>query len=360
MCSGVYIVTVSDSVGHVINDTVNITAYPVPHPVLTHTDTAICDGHSAKICVTQAFARYLWFSADGDTTSCFYPVSYGADTVQVTHANGCTATATATVAVYYPDTFSIERSTKAICNGDSVQLCATGEYPHYLWNTSDTTYCIEVRTPGVYKLQVTNSEGCVAVDSAMVHAFSIDSPIVTSNKTDICPGDSAQLCVTQAFAHYLWNTYGSMACTTAYSAGNYTVQVSDTNGCSETGSATVSALSADSAEIMANKTFMCAGDSARLCVSPLPDSPAYQWNTGAATQCIYGISSGNYFITVTNHYGCTSESNVISLSVCSSIPEIAIEEEGDTIYLGNISGLGSCFVMMAYRNDTPVTSLTAM
>ena len=60
----------------------------------------------------------------------------------------------------------------------------------YLWNTSETTQTISVSNPGLYTVQVTDTNGCIGYDTTLV---SIIDPTINQIDTNICIGDSMVL-----------------------------------------------------------------------------------------------------------------------------------------------------------------------
>jgi hypothetical protein len=80
--------------------------------------------------------------------------------------------------------------------------------------------------------------------------------------------------------------------------------------------------------ISANQTTFCASDSAQICAPA--GMAAYQWNTGATTNCINTSQAGNYYVTVSDNRGCTATSNHLAIAVYPS-PPISISVNGDTL-----------------------------
>jgi len=61
---------------------------------------------------------------------------------------------------------------------------------------------------------------------------------------------------------------------------------------------------------------------------------SYLWNTGATTQTISISSPGNYYVTVTNMFGCTNTDNILlSYSVLAEIVSVNINNNSATIVL---------------------------
>ncbi|MCB0792455.1 MAG: hypothetical protein H6595_04710 [Flavobacteriales bacterium] len=118
------------------------------------------------------------------------------------------------------------------CLGDSVMLDA-GPYAAFLWNTADTLQGIYVDSDGAYDVQVTDAMECHDVDTIQVtFAPPPTMPVITSsNGIDLS---------TMASGDLQWHLDGTAltgatgADWTAMTNGDYTVTVTDANGCSAT------------------------------------------------------------------------------------------------------------------------------
>jgi hypothetical protein len=97
----------------------------------------------------------------------------------------------------------------SICVGSIFNITAqafeTRGKINYQWSTGDTIAAITVR-PSVstwYKVIVTDSSGCQAVDSVLIKL----NPVVKAfNDTIVCKGQNALLSASKGFKSYMWNT----------------------------------------------------------------------------------------------------------------------------------------------------------
>ena len=137
----------------------------------------------------------------------------------------------------------------------------------------------------------------------------------------VCTGDSVLLIAAAESAHtsqfsYQWSTGESGNTIHPSSNGLYTVTATADNGCSQTGSYTLS-LYPSPAGIISGDTVLCEGSNAVLSAS---GAWSYQWNTGTQGNSITVAAPGVYSCTFTNEYGCTSERSV----TVSTLSDIAI------------------------------------
>ncbi|OWY22209.1 hypothetical protein C7N43_22455, partial [Sphingobacteriales bacterium UPWRP_1] len=120
----------------------------------------ICSGDAITATTTANVSQWEWSTGlitteAAETT--FFPAAPGAYSVTLTDANGCTATAATTVALFEPPNPQINMLPD-IC---TVMLTASGGTT-YLWSTGETTPDIVVATPGIYSVTVTDANGCTA------------------------------------------------------------------------------------------------------------------------------------------------------------------------------------------------------
>ncbi|MEP7169902.1 MAG: gliding motility-associated C-terminal domain-containing protein, partial [Bacteroidota bacterium] len=107
-------------------------------------------------------------------------------------------------------------SSAAICNGDPVTLTANPGYSIYNWMpVNGNTTSITVTQPGIYYLQVTDTNQCSAMDSIAVTAHQISVPAVEGDT--ICAGDNAVL-TAAASATVRW--YASSSDTVSVNTGS--------------------------------------------------------------------------------------------------------------------------------------------
>lgn len=170
---------------------------------------------------------------------------------------------------------------------------------------------------GFYYLTVSNNGTCgTAGNSFEIKAL---NPFdMALSKTDLsCYGDSVgtALITTSGGSGnftYLWSNGDTLAQATNLKAQVYYVTVTDSLGCSQVDSATISQPS----EIAVNPTAMnvvCYGDSngtALTFVSGGNSPYTYLWSTGSDQTQISNLKSQVYYVTVTDNSGCFKQDSV--------------------------------------------------
>ena len=211
-------------------------------------------------------------------------------------------------------------TTVITCNNPSINLTATGS-GNYLWDNGSTNQNRTVIIAGTYSVSVINpAGGCFAVGSVTI--TSIPLPILTTANTNIqCYGQAtgtATVSVTYLAGPftYLWSPSGQ----TTFSAtnligGNYTVAVTDTNGCTTTSNVIhitqPSPLTLAGATHFSYTNITCFGAADGIIrVNPAGGiAPySYSWTPSIATTAtVSNLTPGTYSVLVTDFNGCTKQ-----------------------------------------------------
>ncbi len=361
--SGNYSVTVFNSAGcSAASAVTTIIVNPVPPvpDVTSDGHTTFCEGDSVTLTASLA-SSYQW--NNGATTRSITVTSSGDYRVTVANAAGCTAVSEAiTVDVQPAPTASVVPGDPVIriCENSSVVLTA-GPATSYLWSNGATTQSITVSFTGIYSVTVANAAGCTAaspatsviVEPAPIANITPGGPAIT-----ICEENSVTLTAGPANS-YLWSNGAITQSITVSSAGDYSVIVANTAGCSAT-SAVVSVVVQPnpSAAITADgPTAFCPGDSVVLTVS---GGGTYLWNNGATTQNITVFSTGNYSVNVTTAAGCTAAADtsvaVLPVAILSLLPNNTNCDNEDGSILVNASG-GSPVIGYTWNNGDTTQDL---
>jgi len=345
LSSGTYNVVVTDANGCTANTSVTIT-----EPTMLTASAVVtssyngqhiaCNGASdgeATVIVSGGTMGYTfqWDDPMNQTTAIATGLSSGTYNVVVTDANGCTATDSVTIIESAAISTSI-MSMDVTCNGGydgSADLTVSGGTAPYTfeWNFGATTEDISGIISGTYNVVVTDANGCTTTDSVTINApAAISTNIISTDVT--CNGSSngsADLTVSGGTAPYTfeWNFGATTEDISGLSSGTYNVVVTDANGCTATDSVTMNESAAISTSIMSMDVTCNGGSngSADLTVSGGTAPYTFEWNFGATTEDISGLSSGTFNVVVTDANGCTAtdsvtinESAAISTSIIST------------------------------------------
>jgi gliding motility-associated-like protein len=317
--SGTYSVTVTDANGcQGPSNSITVTVNTLAPPTITASGPiTFCQGGNVTLTCNPAGASYLW--SDGEVTQSIIVNASGNYTVTLTDANGCVATSTATIVTVnaLPTPSITAGGPITFCIGGSVTLTCNPAGASYLWSDGEVTQSIIVTTSGVFTVTLTDANGCVGTSlSTTVTVNPLPTPtITTSGSTAICAGSSVTLTCNPAGASYLWSTGAVTQSINVTTAGNYTVTLTDANGCVGTSAGTaVTVNPLPTPTITASgPTSFCVGQNVVLTCNPAGNS--YLWSTGAVTQSITVSTAGNYTVTLTDANGCVGTSAPTTITI---------------------------------------------
>ncbi len=284
--TGAYLVTVTDASGcsaqsAATNVTVN--ERPAIPVVTTSGPTTFCSGGSVNLTAPAGYA-YLW--SNGATSQSINVTSSGTFSVTVTNASGCSAQSgsTTVTANANPATPVVTASGPlTFCTGGSVTLTAPSGYS-YLWSNGATTQSINVTSSGTFSVTVTNASGCSAQSgstSVTVNANPATPIITAGGSTSICAGSNVTLTAPAGFS-YRWSNGATTQSINATAAGNYTVTVTNANGCSATSAPTTVTLKTSTALAQPSNITISRNTTGTLSVSATGTNLRYQWYQGTA------------------------------------------------------------------------------
>ncbi len=250
----------------------NINVHGLPNPEPVATPATVCPGQTAILIASNGL-NYAWSNGMSGNPIAVNPSVTSSYTVTATNSLGCTNSASVQVAVASPS--SVTASSNNPCLGSVFQLFASGG-AEYLWigpggflSSNQNPVVSNFATAalsGVYTVQVTDANGCIASNSVQVTVSSGLTPSITGNTT-ICAGGNTTLGLSATYSSYLWNTGATASTIPVTAAGTYSVTVSNAIGCSGVASVTVSSNPAPDVVIGVISNSVCAGSNLSLSAS---------------------------------------------------------------------------------------------
>lgn len=365
--AGSYTVTVTQNGCTATSAPVNISvnAAPVLPTISASGPTTFCQGGSVVL-TTNGISGIAW-NPGGQTTQSITVTQGGTYTVTAVTASGCTATSNPiTVTVNpVPATPVISASGPAVfCQGGSVNLSSSVS-SNIVWTPGGaTTPSISVNQNGTYTVTATNANGCTATSQPLTVTVNPTPPVpfITANgPTAFCQGGSVTLSSSSA-AGNTWNTSVTTQSISVSTPGNYSVTVTDINGCTATSApTTVTVFPQPATPIIfaSGPLTFCEGGSVVLSSSSSTDN---LWSTGETTQNITVDTTGNYFVTVSNTGGCSAVSSAVTVTLNPNPAPPVITVAGPNPFCAGgsttlISNLSSGIVWSnGLTNDTLVTT----
>ncbi len=286
--SGEYILAGTGTAG--VWKRISIRCVPV---IYASSATALCQGQSVTLSDSLG-SGYLW--SNGETTQSIVVTTAGNYSCNVTSCRNTSNILSVTVI----NIISLSGST-TLCQGESVTLTA-GSASSYLWSDRETTQSIVVTTAGNYSCNVTSSAcGIINTDTIVITVDTL-SCVITPGGATVCEGDSVVLTSSTATS-YNWSNGATTQSITVKSTDNYSVIVTDANGCSA-GSDTISVT------FHSNPPPPTINQDGNYLISS--DTTGNQWYlndtiiSGATGQLYIPAQSGIYTVEYTNGNGCSS------------------------------------------------------
>jgi hypothetical protein len=245
LAAGTYTVTATDANGCTAIATALITqpnALTVNTNATTPSAVGINDG-SASASASGGVPGYGYVWSNGGNTAGISGLAPGLYTVTATDANGCTATATATVPIIVCNLTAEASATSVRCFGTAsgtAEVFSSGGagVVSYAWSSAATGSSLDGLLPGVYTVTATDALGCTAVANDTVFA---PPSLLEVSATDIvaasCPttldGSAAPLVSGGWGDPYQFVFSWGLGGFANLGAGQYSFTVTDGGGCAQ-------------------------------------------------------------------------------------------------------------------------------
>ncbi len=316
--SGIYSVIVSNgSCSDSIS--VRVTINPVPVAGISG-PASFCTGQSEVLKASPVGLTYKWMkngqsqSATGDSLTVS---DSGIYSVVATNSSGCSDSTSVSVSVN-PLPVAAIAGPLSLCAGDSTLLKASPAGLRYQWEKDgqlepSSADSLTVTKSGTYSVIVSNASNCS--DSTSVSVSVNPSPVAgISGSLSFCEGNSTVLKASPAGLSYQWKKNGQQQSNTmdtfvVADSGDYSLIVSNSNGCSGSTTVHVVVNSLPVVSIAGTDTVTSTGT-----ILITTRAVSYLWSTGDTTQTISASNAGSYFVTVTDTNGCSSTSPVFDFA----------------------------------------------
>ncbi len=332
LTAGTYNVTVTDNLGCTATTSVTISNTPPPTLAATTTDESCGNSNgSIDLTVTGGTPPFTYSWSNGLTTEDIIGVGEGMYDVTVTDSLGCMATTSVTLANIPGPTLEVTPTNATDCNtaDGSIDLTVIGGTPPYSfdWDNdgigeNDDTEDLSGLASGPYNVLVTDANGCqFSIGTGIANA---NDPVIEMVITDpVNCGDTGDIdmTITSGTPPYTidWDIDGlgdndDTEDLTGVVGGVYTVIVTDADGCSSQGSASIKIIRPPAID----GTFTiptCGGTDGSITLTLFdPDGSGpytFDWdNDGTGDnddpQDLTGIGAGNYTVTVSNSINCVA------------------------------------------------------
>lgn len=277
----------------------------------------LCIGDTLMLAAPGFYSRYEW--STGETTRSIAVTRGGTYSVNVVDTLGCGERSMRTQ--WDIEDHTLVRpvlsasDTIRLCDGESVLLDA-GCCVTHRWSRGDTARAIEIRTAGLYWVDVIDEWGCRGrSDSVQVLFHPLPRPTVSAaGPREFCRGDSVVLTASE-HAAYRWSNGATSRSIVVRETGQYSVEVTDSTGCRATSPPLVVLVLPTPSPIVGflGPAALCAG--AETTLDAGDGYEQYRWSNGDTTRTTRVTEAGLYSVIVTTAKGCSGASPAVQVRV---------------------------------------------
>jgi gliding motility-associated-like protein len=233
---------------------------------------------------------------------------------------------------------------RSVCEIDGYQLTVDPSVPiflNYLWLPFDRfdfpdqqNPIINGAEPGWFVVQGTSVNQCFAIDSVYISQGLIQEFTLGAD-TNICIGTSVELSsgYDAGFTH-LWSTNDTTANITVNSTENYILALTSIDGCTTFDDINVTVRDLPIVDLGLDRAY-CIGEFEIL--DATNQNSTYAWSNFQQTPTIAAVETNEYYVTVTNEYGCVNSDTVNLVFNVNPIVNFTSVIECDSIILTNTS-----------------------
>ena len=321
LAAGTYSVTATDANNCTASQSFTLTA-PSAIVIAGTTSNPSCGQNNGNISVNASGGTgsktYLWNT--GAITAAINSLTAGLYTVTATDANNCSVSQSFTL--NSSSSIQVVASTTAVScfggNNGTASTSVTGASGTitYTWSNGMTGAAIQNLAAGTYFVTVLDQNGCSASTSVTVSqpaaltmsvsAVNISCGVGTGSASATASGGTAPY-------SFAWSNSATGNSSGTLSAGNYSVTVTDQNGCSVSQNFSITSSSGLSVSIQTS-AITCHNQndgSITAQVSGGTGPFSYSWNNGGSTANILSLAGGSYTVTVTDSQGCSGSATAV-------------------------------------------------
>ncbi|HEX7414157.1 MAG TPA: PKD domain-containing protein [Bacteroidia bacterium] len=340
LTAGPNTIIVKDGLGCSGSYQVILTA-PSPISVNVATVNLLCSGLSTGSATITAGggSGTMAYSTDGilyQSSNIFTNLGSGNYQVYVRDAGGCIGTNNFAISspkeILIANTGVLDVTCHGAANG-AISIVASGGTGSLQYSLDGTTYQASNNFSGLnggtYTIFVKDINGCTKTQTVLITEPAAIAVFASVSNVSCAGGHNGSVILNISGGNgpfmYSWSNHaGSGSAIYNVGAGNYSVTVSDENGCTKTLATTVTQPTNPliiNATIV-NATGSNANGSVNATVTGGTAPYSYSWSNSATTPNINGLLPGTYIVTITDANGCVT-SGVYTVGTATGIENVA-------------------------------------
>lgn len=379
LTGGTYSVLVTDKKGCTVTKSVTVPSTNAPTASTSVTDaTCLVNNGTGTAIPSGGTPNYTYLWTDGQTTSIATGLAPGTYSVTVKDQNGCSASTGINVAAAGGPTVTITPPKNDVScysgnNGSATATPVGGITPYtFLWSNGQTTSTATGLSVGTYSVVIRDKNSCSYQISAVISQPDAQLGTSTASSTNVsCNNGNDGIAIARVTGgtpnySYLWNNLATTSSITGLTAGNYSVTITDNNGCTMSTSVTITEPTTLTASAAKTDVACFDDNSGSASINPLGGNSSYTflWSNGQISSTATGLSIGAYSVLVTDNKGCTTTNSVIIsqpnlLTISPSQIDVSCNGLSDASAIINASG-GTPNYSYSWNNGQTTSTATGL
>jgi hypothetical protein len=272
---------------------------------------------------------YSWTASDGghivsgDSTMTPIVDSIGTYFLNVSNlSNGCRSADTTFVILSPAVTAAISAQNNVSCNGGAngtatVTPGGGNGLFKFAWSNGADAAVISDLPAGIYLVTVTDGENCSASTSVTISqpdllAANASATAQTLNGVNDGVATANPTGGTGGYT-YFWNNNANSQTISNLAPGNYTVTVTDANGCTSVQTVTVNSFNCALSASISGTNVTCFGENngaAAVSLNGAANPVVYEWSNGANTAAVSNLAPGFYSVEIMDGNNCPALLNI--------------------------------------------------
>lgn len=339
--AGSFNVTVTDANGCTATQTTSLTAATAPSITLNPVNsTCVLANGSITSVITNGTSPYTYAWSTGATVASLSNINAGSYTLTVTDFVGCTASQSVSISTSQLPVINLSPTNPScgLSNGAITSSVSQGNTPYsFAWSNGSSTNSIAALPAGTYSITVSTADGCTSTQSISLATTVVPTLSITPTATTCGLNNGAMTASASGAASpysFVWSNGASSAAISNLASGNYSVTVTSSNGCTASSSGSI-ASSVPPSLSLSTQPSTCGSANGSITSNATLGTPpySYAWSTGATSQNLANVLSGNYSLTVTDAIGCTASQSVALNNIAG--PTVTVTPVATTCGLNN-------------------------
>lgn len=271
---------------------------------------------------TGGTAPFTYEWDNGETTATINGLSPGNYSVIIKDANNCETSQAVTVNSFNCTIAGTPDGQDISCNGAgdgeaTIELQNASNPVSYEWSTGATTATIQDLSPGTYTVTATDDNNCPITANVTIsepQALAVNATATNETLAGANDGTaSANPTGGTGTYTYLWSNNETTQSIENLEPGEYTVTITDENGCNEVQAINVAPFGCTLNGDVSFSNITCKGAADGQATVNLSGGTApfnYDWSNGATTATIENLTAGTYSVIVLDDNNCPVEHQV--------------------------------------------------